>query len=387
MTDALTALPVLRPDGPYDVDVVVIGGGPAGLAAATRVRWVKGYHALAGSVCVVESGTPGGLLRWGSCVLTGPSWAFAGEKLAEQLLDEARKLRIPLVAGRAVSIGREGALFVTHLADGRSLRSLAVVVATGLRPLGNEADYYLRGVRVTFKGYEHFPALLRQCAEDAAGRGLVIVGNVETRRLDRLIEAHTAGAGPITRLLGGESVRVLGERRVEAVQVERGGSVHRIPCGAVFLDYNGFELRPDFALGGLAFSRDERGFVTFDGFGRTSQPGVFAAGDIGGRYAATLPALGDGVTAGFSAYAWAFEKKLGVAPNLFAYAPMAVDLSDSPIDLPELPDDGVVVVLGREGQLSPPVDGLRVTEARRHPDFDAALESKLITIHRAPRQG
>lgn len=374
--------------GPYDADVVVIGAGPAGLAAATRVRWVKGYHALSGSVCLVESGTPGGLLRWGSCVLTGPGWAMAGEKLAEQLLDEVARLRIPVVAARALSLERHGGLLHTRLHDGRVLRSLAVVVATGLRPLGNEAQYYLRGVRITFKGYEHFPALIRQCAEDAAGRGLVVVGNGETRQLAALLAAHASGAGPVTLLIHGEAVRVLGDARVEAVEAQsRDGTTHRIACGAVLMDYNGFELRPDYALDGLPLARDPRGFLAFDGFGRTSEPGVFAAGDIGGGYAATLPAFGHGVSAGLSAYAWAFEQKLGVSPTLFAYAPTEGPLPEEPVDLPELPADALVVELGRDGQrpvpwaAGSPVGALQ----RTHPEALAeAVAARTVTVHRAP---
>ena len=57
-----TERPIATPQpAGYDADVIVVGAGPAGLAAATRVRWVKGYHAMAASVRIIESGAVGGL--------------------------------------------------------------------------------------------------------------------------------------------------------------------------------------------------------------------------------------------------------------------------------------------------------------------------------------
>ena len=393
--------PPLDGRGPYDADVVVIGAGPAGLAAATRVRWVKGYHALAGSVCLVECGEPGGLLRWGSCVLTGPGWAFSGEKLGDQLMGDIDRLAIPVVTGRATRLDRDGTLLLTTLADGRVLRSLAVVIATGLRPLANESSLYLRGVRITFKGYEHFPALLRHSADDARGRGLVVIGNAKTAHLQALIDAHTGHAGRVHVITRERLSRVMtDDDGVTGVCLEpkdaEAGSPRTLPCGAVFMDYNGFELQPDFQLAGLPLERDERGFLRFDGFGRTSEPGVFAAGDIGGRYAATLPAFGDGVNAGLSAYAHAFELKLGAPPRLFAYAPLDEPLGVAPVDLPPLPGDAVPVALGRDGASSPPewVDGHSTLDelARRLGSSSLALaaelaqhvEERTLTVHRLP---
>jgi hypothetical protein len=163
------------------------------------------------------------------------------------------------------------------------------------------------------------------------------------------------------------------------------------------MDYNGFELQPDFRLGGLPLARDERGFLRFDGWGRTSEAGVFAAGDIGGRFAATLPAFGDGVNAGLSAYAFAFEQKLGLPPRLFAYAPLDEPLSAAPVDLPPLPGDAVPVALGREGASPPPdwidgastLDELAMRLGRSLDELRAELarhvEERTLTVHRSPR--
>jgi thioredoxin reductase (NADPH) len=346
----------------YDHDVLVIGGGPAGLAAATRVRWVKGFHVLVGSVCLVESGRLGGLLSWGSCVLTGPGWAYPGRSLTERLLADIERLSIPVVHDRVVRIDVEGPLFHTHFEGGRVLRSLSVILATGFRSLANEVDYYLRGVRMTFKGYDHFPSLVRSCAKDAAGQGLVVIGNAKSAHLKALIDAHSGGAGEVTLVTEERLLAVEGEDTVEAVRLAAAdGTERRLLCRAVLMDYNAMELRPDLQIDGVRPELDARGFIQVDTSMATSVPGLFAAGDITGRYAATLMALGDGVCAGLAAYEYSFERKFGRPPRLFAYKALDEALPANPRDLPAIPAHAIPVPFGGQGGAPLPtwIDGER----------------------------
>lgn len=373
----------------YDSDVVVIGGGPAGLAAATRVRWVKGFHVLVSSVTLVESGRLGGLLSWGSCVLTGPGWAMPGQELTERLVGDIDKLQIPVTQDRVLRIDREGPLFVTRCESGATLRSLAVILATGFRPLANEVDYYLRGVRMTFKGYDHFPSLVRAAAKDAAGRGLVVIGNAKSAHLQALLDAHSDGAGTVTLVTQERLLAVEGDERVAAVRLQGGdGSQRSLRCGAVLMDYNAMELRPDLQIAGVSPELDERGFVHVDAQMATSVPGLFAAGDITGRYASTLMALGDGVCAGLAAYEHAFRLKFGRPPRLFAYKATDEALAAEPRDLPTIPAHAVPVALAQAPDWVDGVSSLEELAAAQGTSHEAlakaladAVLSKRVTYH------
>ncbi|WP_332818353.1 FAD-dependent oxidoreductase [Sphingopyxis sp.] len=172
----------LLPDG-ATADVIVVGSGPGGLAAAV-------YAASEGlTVIAIDSLAPGGQAGTSSKIenYLGFPTGISGNELARRATVQAQKFGARLVAPvRAASIARDEDAYCLHLADGRKLRSRAVVVASGAQyqrlPIDGIEAYEGRGI---YYGATPMEAQLCGNAEvtvvgagNSAGQGAIYLASV-----------------------------------------------------------------------------------------------------------------------------------------------------------------------------------------------------------------
>jgi thioredoxin reductase (NADPH) len=109
-------------------DVVVVGAGPAGLAAAVYGA-SEGLHTL-----IVDSFAPGGQAGSSSRIenYLGFSQGISGERLAKEAFIQAGRLGAEFLTQRVCSISFENGYHIVKMADGREVSCHVCIIATGV---------------------------------------------------------------------------------------------------------------------------------------------------------------------------------------------------------------------------------------------------------------
>ena len=353
LTSDLTRLPViLFPDGSHLVapsnaalaekcglqthahlpfyDVIVIGGGPAGLANAV-------YAASEGlRTILVESQATGGQAGTSSLIenyLGFPS-GVTGADLAQRATTQAKRFGAELITGQeVVTIRREDPYRIVVLSDGTELTGYCVVITTGmtsrtLQCTGIEAFhgigvYY--GAAMTEAPRYRDADILIVGGANSAGQAALFLSR-HANKVTMLVRGESLDATMsqylIDRITKAPNIEVMtkvevaganGQKRLESVVVRTVGTTETqtIPASAMFVFIGALPHTDPFAT---LLERDDAGFVLTGAdlpqeYGRpkgwslerqpfmfeTSIPGVFAAGDVrAGSNHRVAAAVGEG---------------------------------------------------------------------------------------------
>jgi thioredoxin reductase (NADPH) len=292
-------------------DLVIVGGGPAGLAAAV-------YGASEGlRTVMVERETPGGQAGQSTRIenYLGFPAGVSGSDLARRATSQARRLGAELLSVQdVVALRPEGVGRFVELSGGNTLSSHCVLVASGVsyRKLDVPGFEALTGAGVS---YGAAPAEARSCSNqrvvviggaNSAGQAALYL-STHADRVTMLVRGPTLQASMshylVERLETSENVDVRtqtqalaaeGDGHLEALRVRGPDGEETLQADACFV-FIGASPRTEWLSGVVA--RDERGFILAgpdvpeNGWplGRdpyvleTSVPGVFVAGDVRAR--------------------------------------------------------------------------------------------------------
>ena len=267
-------------------DAVVIGGGTAGLAAAT---WIARYRR---SVSLVDGGEPRN--RW-----VDLAHGYLGEDPMDPgaLLERARAQlqryeEAELCSGAVHAVRRDGeGLFTVETDDGLQLRARRLVLATGVRDQFPNVQGFFEhyGASVfhcpTCDGYEAKDAevVVFGWNEDVTGFALTLLGWARTVTIvtdGRPFEGDASGRRQLDDagipVLEDDAAELLGQRGdLQGVRL-RGAGV--VPCQLAFFSI-AHEPRTTLAVQ-LGCALTSEGCIRVDDEAATSVPGVYAAGDV-----------------------------------------------------------------------------------------------------------
>lgn len=300
-------------------DTLIIGSGPAGMTAAL-------YAARSNlKVGLMERGIYGGQMNNTSEIENYPGYAMiTGPELAEKMYEPLEKFGVEHIFGQVVKVESDGPVKTVITEDG-SFEAKTVILAMGAvhRPLGvpGEAEFNSRGVSycaVCDGAFFRDQDLLVVGGGDSAveeaifltqfAKSVTIVHRRDELRAQKIIQDRAFANSKISFIWDSVVEEIKGdERKVQSVVIKnvKTGEVAEQAFGGVFI-YVGLDPMSE-AVADLGIT-DEAGWVVTNENMETSQPGIFAIGDLRQKHLRQVTtAVGDGAIAGQQAYQYITE--------------------------------------------------------------------------------
>jgi thioredoxin reductase (NADPH) len=295
-------------------DLIIVGGGPAGLSA--------GIYALRASMrtVLIEKGTPGGQVTLSAEVENYPAVKNkSGFELAQNFLEHAQDYNLEVLPREVVAIEPGLNAHTVRLDSDESLRSHAVIIATGGSPrklnIPGEDDYYGKGVSycaVCDGFFFRDKTVVVVGGGDTAAEEALYLAKITKKvylvhrrnalRASMILQKRLA-ADPKVEILWNTIAKAIraDNDEVEALDLEDtySGERRELKTDGAFI-FIGFEPNNKIVPAGTRMNAD--GYVVTDEKCETNIDGIFAVGDLRQKYARQIVlSAADGCNAALAA--------------------------------------------------------------------------------------
>ncbi|MEL1135636.1 FAD-dependent oxidoreductase [Desulfitobacterium sp. THU1] len=297
-------------------DLVIIGGGPAGLTSAIY----GGRSKL--KTLLINKGTIGGMVDTTREIVNYPGYVeTTGPDLMKDFHEHAKSFGVDFLREEVLSVDFSQEEKVIKTKKGKEIAAKAVIIACGSAPrmLNIPGESRLRGNGLAYcatcdaEFFEGEHVVVVGSGDQAIEEGMyiakfaskvtVIVLHDEGTLDCNKVSAERAACHPKMNFIWNSTVsEILGEDNVEAVKIKniKTGESYDFPCQGVFLFVGMVPATGFLKDSGLAM--DKRGYIPVNELMETNLEGVYAAGDNRVKYLRqVVTSAGDGATAAVAA--------------------------------------------------------------------------------------
>jgi len=295
-------------------DIAILGAGPAGMTA--------GLYAGRGGLkaVIIEKMMPGGLVANTERIDNYPGFpeGISGFELAQKMEQQAKKFGAEIISGQAESILPEDKYQLIKLSDGTTVKSKALIIATGAFPktLGVRGEKELLGKGISYCAicdgafFKNQPVAVLGGGDSAVQEAVYLAGLaskvtvIHRRNVLRAADSIQKVAfanDKITFAWNKDILAIEGSTGVTGIKVMDKQTLAEevIPVTGAFI-YVGYKPSSDLVKG--IVKTDEQGYIITGDRMATSVPGIFACGDVRQKLVRQVSsAVGDGATAAIAA--------------------------------------------------------------------------------------
>jgi thioredoxin reductase len=298
------------PDEREMLDVIIVGGGPAGLTAAM-------YAVQKKLNAVMVTRDLGGKTNYHlQLPFVERHMVINGDEVVSRFSREIEYLDYALKIDNVENIDAIERGYAVRLSSGALLRSRALIICTGskaqLLNVPGEREYMMRGLCYSALSYAQL--FIDRTVAVFGDKGLALRASAELARvarhvtliapthgdLDSALGRRLAQTAHVAILEGYEVEQIVGDTYARKVQVNRADERREIEVDGMFVE---LDLIPRSGMVEHLVELDAQKRIKINCKNETSRKGIFAAGDVTDTYAEqVLVSIGEGAKAALSAY-------------------------------------------------------------------------------------